>query len=151
MDKRLLANIANQRPIVDINITPFTDVILVLLVIFMATMPLILQSNIKENLPTVTDAKSEKIVNQVIVTITKNNGVYLGDKGVTLKDLKAKMATMHSYNPDLTVVLFSDKSVSFEKIVAVLGILNGAGVKDLNIAVNAEVVQKLPNPARVTR
>ena len=135
-----------------IEIVPLIDIMFFLLASFMMiSLSMDQNQNIKVNLPTVTDAKSEKIVNQVIITITKNNGVYLGDKGVTLKDLQAKMATMHSYNPDLTVVLFSDKSVSFEKIVAVLGILNGAGVKDLNIAVNAEVSQKLPNPARVTR
>lgn len=145
---RAKAKAGRERPITEINITPFTDVVLVLLVIFMITTPLILQSNIKVNLPTVTSAKSEKIVNQVIITVTEKEGVYLGDKSVTVKDLETKITAMRTYNPDITVVLFSDGAAAFKNVAAVLGILNAAGVKDLNIAVNTEPAAKAPAPAK---
>ncbi|HPM42547.1 MAG TPA: biopolymer transporter ExbD [Candidatus Omnitrophota bacterium] len=148
---RVKAKAGKERPITEINITPFTDVVLVLLVIFMITTPLILQSNIKVNLPTVTSAKSDKIVNQVIITVTEKDGIYLGDKKVSHKDLETKIAAMRSYNPDLMVVLFSDGAASFKNVASVLGILNAAGVKDLNIAVNTEPSGKAPaQPAKKT-
>lgn len=133
------------RPVAEINITPFTDVVLVLLVIFMISTPLIVQSNIRVNLPTVTSAAArERIVNQVIITVAGQGaqGVYLGDKAVTLRDLQEKITAMRQYNPDLTVVLFSDGEASFKNVASVLGVLNAAGVKDLNIAVNTEPEKK---------
>lgn len=130
--------VKKERPITDINIAPLTDVVMVLLVIFMIATPLILQSSIKVNLPTVKAAQDEKFVNQVIITVTAAEGIFLGDKGVTLDALEAKITSMRSFNPDLTVVLFSDGAASFDSVAAVLGALNAAGVKDLNIAVKTE-------------
>ena len=57
---RVKAKAGKEKPITEINITPFTDVVLVLLVIFMITTPLILQSNIKVNLPTTSAATNSK-------------------------------------------------------------------------------------------
>ncbi len=149
MDRKLRAK--KGRPITEINITPFTDVVLVLLVIFMITTPLILQSNIKVKLPTVTSARSDKIVSQVIITVTETAGVYLGDKRVALAELQKKITAMRSFSPDLTVVLFSDGAAAFKSVAEVLGILNASGVQDLNIAVNAEMPDKKKQSPRKVR
>jgi len=136
MSLRLRAR--KQRPVAEINITPLTDVVLVLLVIFMITTPLIYQSNIKVKLPQVSSAKPDKILNQVDIAITEKRQVYFGDKVVTVKELSQKVDLMHKYNPDLTVVLYADKTVPFRDIVTVLGVINEAGISDLNIAVELE-------------
>jgi len=130
-----------QRLVADINITPFTDVILVLLVIFMITTPLISQSNIKVNLP---EAKSgmpaagARQQLQAEVTITREGMVYLDEKLVTRKELKDQIKIMHQNNPDLTVIVRSDKFVRFQEIVNVLDPLTELGITKLNIAATAE-------------
>jgi biopolymer transport protein ExbD len=127
-----------QKLIAEINITPFTDVILVLLVIFMITTPLILQSSIKVNLPEAASAEPTKGPNQIEITITNEGSVYLVNKLVTRKELRDKVYVLERDNPDLNVVLRSDRLVRFKDIVGVLDILTEFGIKKLNIAATAE-------------
>ena len=129
-----------QGLVAEINITPFTDVILVLLVIFMITTPLISQLSLKVRLP---EAKSAKPVEagrptQAGITLTNEGLVYLDDKLVTKKELKERISILQENNPDLSVILRSDRLVKFKDIVNVLDILNGMGIKNLNIAATAE-------------
>ncbi|MFH1199197.1 MAG: biopolymer transporter ExbD [Candidatus Omnitrophota bacterium] len=129
----------NRRPsrrklISEINITPFTDVILVLLIIFMITTPLIIQSSIKVNLPSAATATPIKNSSQVDITINNEGLVYLDKEFVTRKALKTKVAQAYNSNPDLSVVLYSDRLVRFKDIVSVLDMLNELGIKNLNIA-----------------
>lgn len=125
-----------QRLVADINITPFTDVILVLLVIFMVTTPLISQSNIKVNLPAAksSDSSSKSQQAQAEITITREGVVYLDGKLVTRKELKEQIKIMHENNPALSVTVRSDRFVRFQEIINVLDPLNELGITKLNIA-----------------
>ncbi|MDD5653668.1 MAG: biopolymer transporter ExbD [Candidatus Omnitrophica bacterium] len=128
-----------QTLIAEINITPFTDVILVLLIIFMITTPLIMQSSIKVNAPKAVNAKPLKAAkSQATITVNAENLVYLDDKLVTKKELRERIAQLHNDNPDLEVVLFADNMVRFKDIVAVLDAVNDLGIKNLNIASGTE-------------
>jgi biopolymer transport protein ExbD len=129
-----------QKLVAEINITPFTDVILVLLVIFMITTPLISQVNLKVNLP---EAKSGKPlegveVAQADVTITNEGVTYLGTELVTRKELKEKMRWLHKNNPDIVVILKADRFVQFKNIVNILDVLSELGIKNLNIAATTD-------------
>ena len=123
-----------QRAIVEINITPFTDVILVLLVIFMITTPLMLQSGIKVNLPHAVSAKAFDTAGQISIIVTDKDLIYLNNLLITKNELKDKIGLMRKKDPDLKVVIFSDRLARFKDIVSVLDILNGEGVRSLNIA-----------------
>jgi biopolymer transport protein ExbD len=123
-----------QKTIAEINITPFTDVILVLLVIFMITTPLMLQSSIKVNIPSAGSAKAADSSRQIRITVTDKGLIYLDDISVSKKKLKEKVAAMWKDDPDLKVILFSDKSARFSDIVAVLDTMKELGVHNLNIA-----------------
>lgn len=127
-----------QRVMAEINITPFTDVILVLLIIFMITTPLILQSNIKVSLPEAASGKPLTSTRQINITVADDNSVYLDNKLITRKELRARVAMMHRENPDMEVILFADRMVKFKNIVAVLDDLNELGIKNLNIAAKVE-------------
>jgi biopolymer transport protein ExbD len=127
-----------QRIVSEINITPFTDVILVLLIIFMVTTPLILQSNIKVSLPEAASGKPLTGTKQINITISNDNAVYLDNKLVTKKELKAQVRAMHKDNSNIEVILFSDKMVKFKNVVSVLDDLNEIGIKNLNIAAKVE-------------
>lgn len=129
-----------QKLVADINITPFTDVILVLLVIFMITTPLISQPNIKVNLP---DAKSgnaqqKNAASEAEVTITREGVVYLDGKVVTRKEMRQQIAALYRDNPELSVTVRSDKYVRFQEIVSVLDPLTELGITKLNIAASEQ-------------
>ena len=129
-----------QRLVAEINITPFTDVILVLLVIFMITTPLISELRVKVNLP---EAKSGKRIEsskpeQIDITVTREGPVYLNGKVVSRKELREQISAMHRDNPDLSVVLRSDKNVKFQDIVNVLDPLTDLGVSKINIAATSD-------------
>lgn len=123
-----------QTLIAEINITPFTDVILVLLVIFMITTPLIIQSSIKVNLPGAKSARAGENPNKIDIVIDKKGNIYLGGKIVTRDELKDRIESMHRDKPDLQVMLLSDRLSKFKDIVCVLDVMNEVGVKNLNIA-----------------
>ena len=127
-----------QKVVAEINITPFTDVILVLLIIFMITTPLILQSSLKVNLPEAASGKSLTNANQINITIVNDNTVYIDNKLVTRKELMSQVRMAHKDNPDIEVILFSDKMVRFKNVVTILDDLNEIGIKNLNIAAKVE-------------
>lgn len=129
-----------QKLVAEINITPFTDVILVLLVIFMITTPLISQSMIKVKLPQAKSGKPPEAGKQmqISITITNEGLIYLDDKLVTKKELRERIYIMHENNPYLSATLRSDRLVQFRNIVGVLDILNELGIKNLNIAATTE-------------
>jgi len=127
-----------QRVVSEINITPFTDVILVLLIIFMITTPLILQSSIKVNLPEAASGKPFTNTRQINITVGNDNSVYIDNQLVTRKDLVSHVRMAHRDNPDVEVILFSDRMVRFKNIVSILDDLNEIGVRNLNIAARVE-------------
>ena len=129
-----------QRLVAEINITPFTDVILVLLVIFMIATPLISQTSLKIRLP---EAKSGQPLEapkkaQVYVTITKDGSTYLDKDQVTKKELRAKIDALHRNNPDISVIIHSDSLTPFKDVVSVLDVLNELGVNRLSIGAISE-------------
>ena len=123
-----------QRILAEINITPFTDVILVLLIIFIVATPLLLESNISVRLPKTVSAPPLTETEQIYITITNESLVYLNKELVTRKELKERVQFWHQKNPERPVLLRADKFVRFENIMDIFDILSALGVKNLNIA-----------------
>ena len=133
------ARLRKQKVIAKINITPFTDVILVLLIIFMVTTPLIIQTSIKVNMPKAKSAKAVDTSNQIDITVSSKSMIYVEGNPITKEALKEKVSDLYGKNPSLKVVLFSDRQAKFKDIVAVLDIMNELGIKSLNIAARADM------------
>ncbi len=127
-----------QKAFTEINTAPFTDIILVLMAIFMVTTPLVMQSNIKINLPSSTTGEPNKDARQVNIMITSEGLIYLDNKLTLKKALKTDVAKLYQANPALEVILFSDRMVRFKDIVGLLDIFNELGIKNLNIATKTE-------------
>jgi len=120
-----------ETSLAEINIVPLVDVVLVLLIIFMITAP-ILQSGIEVDLPqtkTVRDLPETR----VIVTIDRAQRIYLGDNAVNIHDLGANArGRMHDPQKD-AVYLRADEKVPFGVIATVLDTLKQSGIANVNI------------------
>ena len=117
----------------EINLTPFTDVVLVLLVIFMVTTPLIIQSGIKVKLPKTTTADTEEGRNAML-TIDREGYVYLEGKKIDLTALKSKLSEKAAYNPESSVIISGDAEVRYDYVIKVLDVAKQAGFKRFALA-----------------
>lgn len=118
---------------VEINITPFTDVVLVLLIIFMIATPFIYQSSMKVQLPQA--SKSEETSRDVIININAQGQVFLEDTKVDLESLKYKLTAMVRSKPDTSVIINGDKNVRYDSVVQVMDVLTRSGVKNPGLGI----------------
>jgi len=121
-----------QTALSDINITPLVDVVLVLLVIFMITAP-VLQSGIQVNVPR---TKTVKQITQqrTVVTIDREQRVFLDDKPVNVNDLPALLQEKNGANPANRVIyLRSDERVPFGAFASVMDAVKQAGITNVSI------------------
>ncbi|MFN3739068.1 MAG: protein TolR [Thermodesulfovibrionales bacterium] len=113
----------------EINVTPFVDVMLVLLVIFMVTAPL-MQQGIDVNLP---KAKGKELPpeERLIVTVKSSGDIFLNDIPVSLPDLKNKLSQLSRRNPE--VFLRADRSVSYGFVAELMAEIKDAGIERLGL------------------
>ena len=128
----------NSKLIAEINIAPFTDVILVLLIVFMVTTPMILRSSIKIALPKVSNNQQVVETKDINVSITSAGEVYLENERYNLKlDLdvfKFKLKSlMKSYN-DPSIIINGDRNVKYDYVVQVIDAASKVGIKHLVLA-----------------
>jgi biopolymer transport protein TolR len=111
----------------DINVTPLVDVMLVLVVIFIITAPL-LASTIRLDLPTTEAAKPGDAPKFVTLVVDRAGQVFLGDRPVTLDELAQSLVQTASRAPDTEVQLRADEAVPYGKVVEVMGVAQKAGL-----------------------
>jgi len=116
----------------NINVTPLVDVMLVLLVIFMVTAP-ILQQGVNINLPKVKAAALTGEEQQLVVAINRSGQVYLNDTPTTLNELSAKLQAILKLRPDRGVFLRADQNVRYGEVMRVIATVKGAGVDRLGM------------------
>lgn len=123
---------SSDRLMSDINVTPFVDVMLVLLVIFMVTAPMMMQG-VDVVLP---ETNSEQLIPQkehLIITINKQNQIYINDYQVELDFLREKLIKIFESREDREVFLRADKDISYGVVVFVMSEIKGAGVEKLGM------------------
>jgi biopolymer transport protein TolR len=116
----------------EINITPLTDIFLVLLIIFMVTSVAMVQSGANINLPQVEETKSEP--RQIVITVTPQKEVFVNNAPTSLADLEGFLRPLIQAQPDIPVVLEGDKDVILGEAVKILAIAQKAGAKQIAIA-----------------
>jgi len=123
--------------IAGINITPLTDVVLVLLVIFMIATPLLMRSEIKVNLPrtAAADAAAQK---NIVVTIDSAGNVYVDGGRVALAQLAPTLSATLGKRPNSPVIIMGDRDVRYDLVVRVLEIARTSGVNKLSLAVEVK-------------
>src|SRR5579863_7980163 len=115
----------------EINITPLVDVVLVLLVIFMITAP-VLQSGIEVSVPKTRTVK-EITEQRLVVTIDRDQQVFLGDQSVNVHELGQKLHEKSSDPSHQTIYLRADEQVPFGAFAAVMDAVKQAGITNISI------------------
>jgi len=122
----------------EINVTPFVDVMLVLLVIFMVTAPL-LQQGIDVNLPKA-KGKDMPTEERITLIINKSRTIYMNERPVSLQEMRRKLDAISKLNPN--VFLKADKDVPYGFVVQVMGEIKDAGIEKLGMITEPKISLK---------
>ena len=121
-----------------INVTPLVDVVLVLLIIFMITAPVIYQSAIKVQLPQAkTGEQAEK--SALEFTLTKDGLLTLNKEALTWETLPARLSPFKNHTPDQTAVINADKATSHGAVIKLIDALRTVGITRFALSTNSEV------------
>lgn len=116
----------------DINVTPLVDVMLVLLIIFMVTAPMMMHG-VEVNLPQTTAKSIKTREDPLILTINKKREIFLEDRRIRLKDLETKVKTIFKYRRGKEVLLRADKEVPYGFVISVIAGVKRAGIDKLGM------------------
>jgi biopolymer transport protein TolR len=131
----------------EINVTPMVDVMLVLLVIFILTAPL-LASSIKLDLPKTDAAKPVDAPKFVTLVVDKAGLTFLNDKPVSADQLKSSLTQTAGQNPDTEVQLRADEAVPYGKVVEVMGVAQKAGLNRIGFVADTPGAPQAPSATR---
>jgi biopolymer transport protein TolR len=134
----------------EINVVPYIDVMLVLLIIFMVTAPM-MNLGVDIQLPQ-TQAKSlQDKKDPVVVSVDENGQIYLSSQGskrepVSAEEFKAKITAFQKENPELQVLVAGDERANYGKVYLILPVLQGAGVSKIGLMSQPESSGKHGRP-----
>ena len=125
------------KPMAEINVTPMVDVMLVLLIIFMITAPL-LAVGVPVELPQSKAPPIQSSEEPLTVTITKDGKIYLQKTEIKYEDLVPRMTAISENGYDKRIYIRGDKDVDYGTVMKVMGALKGAGFNKLNLVTDVE-------------
>lgn len=131
-----------QTSLADINVTPFVDVVLVLLIIFMLTAP-ILQSGIEVNVPKTRTVK-EITEERLVITIDRSQRVYLGNEPININQIGARLRAKLRDPGRQSIFLRADQNVPFGAFATVMDAVKQSGIT--NVSIVTEPIQSSPGP-----
>ena len=115
-----------NRPVSAINVTPMVDVMIVLLIVFMVTAPL-LTVGVPINLPKVESQSLDSQREPLEITLNDSNEIYIGDEIIIFDELISKVRAVAGNNSDIRIFLRADSNINYGEVMQVLGALNTSG------------------------
>ena len=133
MGSQLFGN--DDEPIANINVTPFVDIILVVLIIFMVTTPIILKPSINVNLPkAASGAQTAPSLLNIVIGPTGN--IMLNGSNTDESAIAAYVKELITKNPDAQAVISADKDVPHGKVIGVIDIVKASGINKFAISID---------------
>ena len=133
-----------------INVTPLVDVMLVLLVIFMVTAPMI-QQGVEVSVPRVKASALPGKEEQFVVSITRNQEVYLNDAKLRLDQLTEKLEAIAAVRPDREVFVRADEEVPYGAVIKTMAAIKAAGIENVGMVTEMPASSAEDAPARGAR
>src|ERR687884_1384678 len=115
------------QPLAEINVTPMVDVMLVLLIIFMVTAPL-LTVGVPLDLPKTTAAEVQQPKEPIVLSLDREGDTFIGNEPVAAADLKDRLAQLAAEDPERVIYVRGDRTISYARLMDALGVVNTAGV-----------------------
>lgn len=126
----------DYQPLAEINIIPFVDIMLVLLVIFMITAPLFTPHLLQVTLPEVSSETPLAPATPINLTLNAQNQLFLNEKLLDEKTWQQQLQNLAQQQPQPNVQLNIDKQVTYQKIAEVLGLLQQVGISQMGLTVS---------------
>jgi biopolymer transport protein TolR len=120
----------------EINIIPLVDIMLVLLIIFMVTAPM-MNSGMQVNLPTA-ETRTDPSSGGLVLTITRDHYIYMEDKAINLFLLESRLKTYFYDKSKKVVFLKADKDISYGYVISVMDVIKKAGIETIAMIVDHE-------------
>ena len=124
-----------RKPMSEINVTPFVDVMLVLLIIFMITAPL-MKTGVEIELPKVDTPNIPETNEPLVISINKNKEVFLSEKKIDSDKLTPKLIEIKKANPSISVFLKADKVVSYENLMKIMKQIIDSNITNVSLMTN---------------
>ncbi len=131
---------STYRPMAEINVTPFVDVMLVLLVVFMITAPL-LTVGVKVDLPKTRAASLQGQDQPLAISINAEGQIFLQDFKVDLAELVPKLKAITENAPDKRIFVRGDRTINYGRVLQVMSLINVAGFRRVALVARAPVDQ----------
>jgi biopolymer transport protein TolR len=128
----------------EINVTPFVDVMLVLLIVFMVTAPL-MTVGVPVDLPKTKAAMITDTEEPLVISVDAEGVIYVQDTPVPLEKLAARLIAITGSNPEIRIFVRGDKSIDYGTVLMVMGRVNAAGFKKVSL------LAKLPDQGRTAK
>lgn len=125
----------NDEPISEINVIPLVDIILVVLIIFMVTTPMIMNPSVQINLPKAASG-DETVPSQINISIDKNGSVFLNGKASTLEEVGSTSKSQSQAKPDIQAIVSADTDVPHGKVIEIIDIVKTNGVTRFAISIS---------------
>ena len=125
----------NDQPIADINIVPFVDIILVVLIIFMITTPFIVKPSININLPKAASGE-DTTPSQLTVSVTASGEALLNGKPATDEEISSFASQSVASKPDIQAIISADKDVPHGRVISVIDLIKTSGIVKFAITID---------------
>jgi biopolymer transport protein TolR len=130
----------------EINVTPFVDVMLVLLIVFMITAPL-LTAGVTVDLPETTSAPLPGQDEPLSVSVNRAGEVFLQDSAISLDDLGPRLQAITERKPDARIFVRGDKVIDYGRVMEVVGAIHAAGFTRVALVTEFDETRRPPGPA----
>jgi len=133
------------RPMSEINVTPMVDVMLVLLVVFMVTAPL-LTVGVPVDLPETAASAINEPKEPLTITVNREGVVFLQETGIDVDSLVPRLQAITGGNPDAVLYVRGDKAINYGRVLEIMSLVSSAGFRKVSLI--AEIPKGSPAPVR---
>jgi biopolymer transport protein TolR len=124
------------RPMADINVTPLVDVMLVLLVVFMVTAPL-LTVGVPVDLPQTAAPPINEPKEPTVITVNKDGQIFIQEAEVPIDSLVSRLQAITGSNPDAVLYVRGDKDINYGRVLEVMSLISNAGFRKVSLVAEA--------------
>ncbi len=146
-DRGRSGSAGRYRPMAEINVTPLVDVMLVLLVVFMVTAPL-LTVGVPVELPQTQAPPINEPKEPLTITVNRDGAVFLQETSVPVDGLVDKLQAVTGNNPDAVLYVRGDKEINYGRVLEVMSLVTAAGFHKVSLVAETPKVGPASSPAR---